>query len=260
MSISISACIITLNEEDILDSCLKSLDFVDEIIIVDSHSTDKTLEIAKKYKAKIFLRNFDNYVNQKNFCLEQASNNWILAVDADEIVSQDLKKEIIQLKEKNFSEFEAFYLPRLSFYLGKWIYHGGWYPNYQIRLFKKDNAKFEGQLVHEKVTTSGKLSYLKNPLLHYSYKNISDHLKFIDKYSDLTAKERAREEKSSSVLLAVGKAFWKFIWMYFFRLGILDGKVGLIIAILGSYYNFLKYVKVFEFKIDKSAKTFTSKT
>ncbi|MBE7412577.1 MAG: glycosyltransferase family 2 protein [Leptospiraceae bacterium] len=248
----ISACIITLNEEDILESCLKSLDFVDEIIIVDSHSTDRTLEIAKKYKAKTFLRKFDNYVNQKNYCLKKASHDWVLALDADEVVSQKLKQEILLLKENIFSKYDAFYLPRLSFYLGQWIYHGGWYPNYQIRLFKKSISKFEGQLVHEKVITTGKLSYLKNSLLHYSYKNISDHLKFIDKYSDLTAKERFREGKSCSVVLAVGKAFWKFVWMYFFRLGFLDGKAGLIISILGSYYNFLKYIKVYELKINSS--------
>ncbi|MCE9500223.1 MAG: glycosyltransferase family 2 protein, partial [Leptospira sp.] len=227
------------------------LDFADEIVVVDSGSTDKTIALLKKAKIKIRNRKFDNYVNQKNYCLSLARNNWVLALDADEVVSKGLREEIISLSRENFRNFDAFYIPRLTFYLGKWIRHGGWYPNYQIRLFRKDKGKFGGMLVHEKVSIGNNFSHTKNPLHHYSYKNISDHLKFIDRYSDLTALERFKAGKNSGVARAISEAAWKFFSMYLLRLGFLDGKEGLVVAILGSYYNFLKYIKLFELRRKK---------
>ncbi len=259
MNQKISACIITLNEEDNIRTCLISLDFADEIILLDSGSTDNTLKIAEEFpKVKVFFRKFDNYINQKNFCIEQASYDWILSLDADEEVSEKLKLEIQNL---NFSEtVDGFFIPRLTFYLGKWIYHSGWYPNYQLRFFKKTKGKFSGILVHETVQISGQVFNLKNPLHHYSYKNISDHLKFIDRYSDLCADEKFKKGKKSGVFLAIVKSAWKFFFMYFVKFGFLDGKVGLIISILGSYYNFLKYIKIYELGLNQKVKKVIHKT
>lgn len=250
MNQKISACIITLNEEDNIKTCLSSLNFVDEIILVDSGSTDQTLKIAEEFtKVKIFYRKFDNYINQKNFCIEQTSHEWILSLDADEEVSENLKSEIQNL---NLDEsMDGYFIPRLTYYLGKWIYHSGWYPNFQLRFFKKSKGKFAGILVHETVQISGQVHHLKNPLHHYSYKNISDHLKFIDRYSDLCADEKFKKGKNSGVFIAIIKSVWKFIFMYFIKFGFLDGKVGLIISILGSYYNFLKYIKIYELGLNK---------
>lgn len=246
----ISACIITLNEEDNIRTCLNSLDFADEIILVDSGSTDLTLKIAEEFqKVKIFYRKFDNYINQKNFCIEQASHEWILSLDADEEVSVKLKSEIISLELNQKSD--GYFIPRLTFYLGKWIYHSGWYPNFQLRFFRKSKGKFAGILVHETVQLEGKTSNLKNPLHHYSYKNISDHLQFIDRYSELCAHEKFKKGNRSGICISVLKAIWKFFFMYFLKLGFLDGKVGLIISILGSYYNFLKYIKIYELGLPK---------
>jgi glycosyltransferase involved in cell wall biosynthesis len=247
MTIPISVCIITLNEEDNIRRCLSSLDFADEIIIVDSGSTDNTISIARDFpNISIHYRKFDTYINQKHYCKSLSRNEWILALDADEVISPELKAEILSLNNDSIKDISGFFIPRLSFYMGKWIRHGGWYPNYQMRFFRKDKGEFSGFLVHEKVTIHGKISYFKNPLSHYSYRNISDHLKFIDRYSELCAVEKFRKGQKSGVAHAISKALWKFISMYFVRFGFLDGKVGLIIAILGSYYNFLKYIKLYE--------------
>ncbi|MCX7999887.1 MAG: glycosyltransferase family 2 protein, partial [Leptospiraceae bacterium] len=137
---------------------------------------------------------------------------------------------------------------------GTWIYYGGWYPNYQMKLFRKSKGVFTGILVHEKVEIQGQVKKLNFPILHYSYKNISDHLKFIDKYSTLFALEKYKQGKRSGVFWAFGKSIYKFIYMYFVKLGFLHGRIGFIIAILGAYYNFLKYVKLFELGLKNEKK------
>ena len=223
MPVSISACIITLNEEYNLRKCLESLSFVDEIVIVDSGSTDRTLEIAADFQASVFQRKFDNYVNQKNYCISKARNNWILALDADEVISPSLMQEIQLLSSKEI-EASGFLIPRLTYYLGKWIRFGGWYPNLQIRFFHKQYGKFTGILVHERVHLQGKCERLKQPILHYSYRSISDHLKFIDRYSSLAASEKHAAGKKGFVSLAVLEAIWKFFSMYIFQNLLLTAK------------------------------------
>lgn len=254
----ISACIITYNEEDNIGRCLQALTFVKEIIIVDSGSNDSTLKIINSFKKnqiklqrnypliKIYKRNFDNYVNQKNFAISKTNENWIIALDADEVIANDLKEEIKKSIDDLSSQINGYYIPRLTNYLGRWINHSGWYPNYQLRLFRKNQGKFKGELVHETMEVAGKTSKLKSPLYHFSYKNISDHIEFINRYTDLAAKEKIKKGKSSNLTLAILEGGWKFFSMYFLRLGFLDGKAGLILAILGFYYNFLKYLKVCE--------------
>lgn len=251
MHIPLSVCIITFNEEDNLENCLSQLEFADEIIVVDSGSTDDTLSIAKKYKAKVSYRKFDNYINQKNHAISLAKNDWILALDADEVVSPALKEELLSMKVEDFERYSAFAIPRLTYYLKKWIRHSGWYPNYQVRLFHKRKGNFAGILVHETVEIKGNSKELKSALYHYSYKNISDHLAFINRYSTLFAIEKFKSGKRSGITKAILKSYYKFFWMYFIRLGFLDGSVGIVIAILGAYYNFLKYLKLYELGRDE---------
>ncbi|MDZ4727308.1 MAG: glycosyltransferase family 2 protein [Leptospira sp.] len=248
MSLPLSATIITLNEEDNLERTLNALHFIDDIIIVDSGSKDKTLQIAKKFKIKVYHRDFDNYANQKNFALTKTKHDWVLALDADEVVSSKLKDEIIQLFGPlgNFPKEDGYLIPRLTWYLGKWIRYGGFYPNYQVRLFNKNKGQFGGGIVHEKVYLTKLPKKLKHPLCHFSYKNISDHLSFIDRYSNLFAEEEYRKGRKSSIFWAFGKGAFKALYMYFIRLGILDGKQGFVLAVLGFYYNFLKYLKLHE--------------
>ena len=245
MKLPLSVCIITHNEEDNIARCLKSLSFAGEIIIIDSGSTDNTLKIIKKFKnIKLTSRKFDNYVNQKNHALGKASHEWVLALDADETVPPELASELHKILSD--PKYEAYQIPRLTRYLGKWIRHGGWHPDYQTRLFKKKSGKFTGMFVHETVKINGKTGRLKNPLHHYSYKNIADHIRFINRYSDLTAGEKILQGKKAGVLFSFMEGLWKFFSMYILKLGFLDGREGFILAIFGFYYNFLKYIKVYE--------------
>ncbi|XDD43482.1 glycosyltransferase family 2 protein [Leptospira sp. WS60.C2] len=245
-SIPLSCAIITLNEADNLSRTLSAISFVDDIVVVDSGSTDDTVEIAKSFGARVYYHKFDNYADQKNFAIEKTKHDWVLAIDADEVVSPKLKEEILDIFSKTHDNTKGYLVPRLTFYLGKWIRFGGYYPNYQIRLFQKSEGQFSSGLVHERVKLSGKPTKLKNPLFHYSYKNISDHLKFIDHYSSLFAEEEFRKGKRNSILWAFLKGCFKGFYMYWIRLGILDGKQGFVLALLGFYYNFLKYLKLYE--------------
>ncbi len=246
---NLSACIITLNEEENIVRCLKSLDFVQDIVIVDSGSKDRTRELAVEYGARVYRRDFDNYVNQKNYAVSLAENDWVLAIDADEEISPQLKEEILSIDPKSLSGLGGFITPRLTYYLGKWIRHGGWYPNLQIRFFDRRFGEFHGDLVHETVKSSLPFRKLKNPIYHYSYTSISDHIEYMNKYSTLSAIQKYKKGKRSGVAKAVIKFSYKFIWTYFFRMGFLDGSIGFIVCFLSSYYNFLKYTKLYELQL-----------
>lgn len=286
----LSACIITLNEQENLPECLQSLTLAQEIVVVDSGSTDDTRKIARDAGARIFRREFDNYIDQKNFAIEKARGPWILFLDADERIGPALDAEIRALFQKHQDlksdrggssegkkQFRAsldsrgpadsswkagnesgvatledqpvgYEIPRSTFYLGRWIRHSGWYPDYTVRLFRKGSGRYEGRTFHEKVKLRGVSGKLRGAILHFSYKNIREHLDVINRYSDLFAAERISMGKGNGVLFSLGKAVVKFLTMYIWKLGLLDGKAGLVIAVLGSYYNFLKYIKVWELK------------
>ncbi len=254
MTLPISACIITLNEEDNIERCLSSLDFVSEIIVLDSGSKDKTESIAKKKGAKVVKRKFDDYVSQKNHVITLAKCPWILTLDADEEISPALKEEILNLFKTDELSEDGFLIPRLTMYMGKWIRHGGWYPNYRVRFFKKSKGQFAGGKVHESVKLAGKRRKLKSPVLHYSYENLYDHVNFINKYSELAAMEKFGKGKRTGLFLALLEAGYKSFWMYFVRCGFLDGRRGLVLAIMGFYYNFLKYTKIFEMTLAEKEK------
>lgn len=255
MVLPISACIITLNEEDNLERCLSGLDFVDEIIVLDSGSTDRTLDIAKKFTKNVFFREFDNYANQKNHAIRIAKNEWILTLDADEEIGSQLREEILQLKEEDWKAFDGFFIPRLTYYLHTWIHHSGWYPDLQIRLFRKSRGEFQGGLVHETISMNSPARKLRSPVLHYSYRSISDHLQYIDRYTTLYAMEKFRKGKRSGMAKAFVKMFYKFWWSYIFRLGFLDGRAGFAVCTIGAYYNFLKYLKLYELERNKERET-----
>ncbi|MDL5246946.1 glycosyltransferase family 2 protein [Leptospira weilii] len=254
MRLPLSVCIITLNEQDNIERCLRPLNFVSEIIVVDSGSKDKTVEIAKKHKARVYKRKFDDYVSQKNFALSLAKNEWVLTLDADEEVSPELKEEILALFQNGLPAVDGYSTPRLTWYLGKWIRHGGWYPNRRIRLFHKSKGKFGGGLVHETIQLQSICKKLNSPVYHYSYKSIGDHIRYINAYSELGAREKYGAGKSSGLFYAFSEGFYKAFWMYFIRFGFLDGKQGFVLAILGFYYNFLKYIKLYELNLKDKKK------
>lgn len=248
---AISVCIITRNEEMRLPRSLQSLSFADEIIVLDSESTDRTRDIARSFGAKVFVHEFDNFVNQKNRAIALAQNAWVLVVDADEVVCSELREEILDIVHDRAPAGKrrvAYRIPRMTFYLGRWIRHGGWYPDYNIRLFRRGAARFAGGTVHERALVEGSVGVLLYHLEHYSYEDISQHMLRMNHYSTLIAQDKYARGRRSSPLWAVLKGFSKFFITYFYRGGFLDGWAGLVIAVLGGYYNFLKYVKLWELR------------
>lgn len=243
----ISATIIALNEERNIGRCLQSLqDVADEIVVVDSFSKDKTVEICEKYGAKVFQHPFEGYGAQKNFAVSQASYDWILSLDADEALSESLKASLLEARENE--TFDACKCNRINNFCGKWIRHGGWYPDRQLRFWDRNAGTWNDSKVHEKVDLKpgAKLGHLKGDLLHYSYYSYDEYIRQMNKYSDLKAEELIRRGKKTNLFKLIFKPFGKFLTNYFFKLGFFDGYYGLVLAHSAAYADFVTQVKVKE--------------
>lgn len=244
----LSVVIITLNEEDRIEDALKSCSGIaDEIVVVDSYSTDRTLEIAQKYGAKIYKNKFTDYGSQKNFALDKAGNQWVLNLDADERVSETLEKEIRRLKQTPDNEIDAdgFLIKRKTFYLGRWIKHSGWYPDRKLRLFRKDKSRWQGR-IHEGLILEGKTGKIQGDILHFTYRNITDHINRLNRYSQMQAEDIARKKKKLLYLRTLLLPPVTFIRFYLWKLGVLDGLPGLVIALVSSWATAMKYLKAIE--------------
>ena len=241
---SISAVIATLNEEKNLKRCLESIDFVDEIIIVDSGSSDKTVEIAKKFTKKIFFTDFKGFSQIKQYGIEKAKSDWVLIIDADEEVSDNLKQKLLEIDKKG-NNINGFYIKRETFFLGKKIKYCGWGKDYQLRFFKKNKGAFDGKIVHEALNVQGKIGYIDFPLYHYSYPDVKSYFDKMNRYTTLQAKQK----KGNFLLFKmIFSPFFKFFKMYFLRLGFLDGIHGLILSLFSGFSEFVKYAKMIEIK------------
>jgi glycosyltransferase involved in cell wall biosynthesis len=242
---SLSVIVITRNEAHNLEDCLTSLkDWVDEIIVVDSHSSDDTVAIAQRHGAKVFQpEGWPGFGPQKNRALDQASCDWVLSVDADERVSPALAVEIRQVLASG-NGATAYEIPRLSWYCGKFIHHAGWRPDHVLRLFPREQARFSDDLVHERVITSLPLKKLRQDLLHYSYRDFSQVLAKVDAYSSASAKQAVARGKRATVGSAVGHGAWAFFRTYVLRAGFLDGGHGLALAISNAETSYYKYLKI----------------
>jgi glycosyltransferase involved in cell wall biosynthesis len=238
----ISATIITLNEERNLPRAIESLRCCDEIVVVDSGSIDRTVEIALKLGAHVIESPWPGYAAQKNFAAEKASHDWILSLDADESLSEALEGEIWRIKKQG-PEFDAYTMPRLAQYLGRWIFHSGWYPDRKVRLYHRGKAQWVGTFVHESVTTRGTVGHLESNLLHFTCQSLSEHLKSMDRYTTLAAEQLVAQKRNISLAELVLDPPWTFFQTYFLKLGFLDGAEGLAIANMAAFYNFLKYAK-----------------
>ncbi|OGC78396.1 MAG: hypothetical protein A2145_01725 [candidate division Zixibacteria bacterium RBG_16_40_9] len=245
----ISAVIITLNEEKNLERCLRSLNFVDEIVVVDSHSTDKTEEIARKFTDKIFEVDWGGFGKTKELARQKASCSWVLSVDADEEATPELKEEILQTVQNNF--YSGYFIPRKSNFLGKWINHSGWYPDYVLRLFQKETGKFDDSLVHEQVRVKGEIGYLKNPLRHYTYPNLELYIKKLKRYTTLSAQQLYQRKVRTYPWDLIFRPPATFIKMYLLKLGFLDGWQGLILAGLSGYQVLIKYLKLWKLSFQR---------
>src|SRR5262245_5279723 len=241
----ISATIIALNEELRIAEAIASLQFCDEVVVVDSGSTDRTREIAQKLGARVISREWLGYAEQKNFAAEKAANDWILSIDADERVSAELAGEIVQWGYQGAPEsIPAWSMPRRVFYLGRWIHHSGWYPDRKIRLYDRRRCRFEGNIVHESVKVSGKTGAFRGDLLHFPYRNWADHARRVERYTTLAAKAARSSGSRGNVLKLVFGPPFAFLKSFVLRAGFLDGWRGFAIAYMGARYVFQKEFRI----------------
>ena len=242
---AVSLCVIPRDEARNIVACLESADFCDEAVVLDSGSTDATRELDAAQGARVTLRDWPGHIAQKNRALDAATHDWVLCVDADERVTPELRASILAALARPDLP-DGFTVNRRTFYLGKWIRHGGWYPDRKLRLFRRSKGRWGGMDPHDHVYVEGRVEHLAGDLLHFSYDSLSDHLRTIHAFTTTMARERHERGRSASVFDVTVRPAWKFVRMYVFRAGFLDGVQGLLVALLGSYYVLLKYVKLME--------------
>ncbi|WP_339891066.1 glycosyltransferase family 2 protein [Neptuniibacter pectenicola] len=239
----ISIIIITKNEAHNIQSCLDSVAWADEIIVVDSGSEDGTQDICRTTNnCRLIETDWPGFGEQKNRALALATHEWVLSIDADERIGDSLKAEIFSAMEQ--SHYDGFEIPRRSQYCGRFIDHSGWTPDYVLRLFKRDKAIFSNDKVHERIILNGKTGRLLNPMLHYSYENLEQVLRKVDQYSTLGAEQLYARGKRCGLGTALYKSFWAFIRTYLLRRGFLDGKQGVMLAISNAEATYYKYAKL----------------
>jgi glycosyltransferase involved in cell wall biosynthesis len=243
----LSVVVITLNEEHNIGRCLESVKNVaDEIVVVDSFSTDRTEEICRLYGAQFIQHKFEGHIEQKNWALSQAHHKLVLSIDADEALSRELEESILLLKLN--VACDGYYMNRLTNYCGKWIRHCGWYPDRKLRLFSSEKGKWGGMNPHDKFDFHAKseTGFLKGDLLHYSYYSVEEHYKQVEYFTTISAKAYFIEGKKSNLLKIIFSPLIKFIHGYFIKMGFLDGHYGFVICRISAKATFLKYVKLKE--------------
>ncbi len=238
----ITATIITLNEERNIARAIESLRCCDQIVVLDSGSVDRTVELAEKLGAVVLEDSWRGYANQKNRAAEHAENDWILSLDADEALSEGLEGEIWSLK-KHGPAHDAYTMPRLAQYMGRWILHSGWYPDRKVRLYNRQKALWQGDFVHETVKVEGRVGHLQSNLLHFTCESLSEHLRTMDRYTTLAAEELVHRKTHIGLSKLILDPAWTFVRSYFLQRGFLDGMEGLTIAHMAAIYTFLKYAK-----------------
>jgi glycosyltransferase involved in cell wall biosynthesis len=250
----ITATVITFNEEKNLAEALESLAWADEIVVVDSQSTDRTVEIARQFTDKIWVRPWPGYSAQKNFASEQASHDWIFNLDADERVSSELATEIDEIKRSAEPRVRGYVVRRRTRYLGRWIKHSGWYPDQKLRLFDRRAGRWRGSYVHESVAVDGAVGSLTGEIIHHTVENVAEHHSRIDRYTTLAAEEMYVAGKKASLKSLLFSPPVAFLRSYFVRLGFLDGLPGLAIAYFAADYVFLKTLKLWELQTGRGSR------
>jgi glycosyltransferase involved in cell wall biosynthesis len=239
---TISVVIIAMNEADSIARCLQSVKWADEIIVLDSGSTDDTVRICREYTAHVHQTDWPGFGPQKNRALERATGDWVLSLDADEWVTPALRDEIARASAQP-RDFAAFRLPRLSSFCGRFMRHSGWWPDHVVRLFRRGAARFSDDAVHERVMVEGKTGTLLEPLMHETFVDLDELLAKMNNYSTLSAQDMQRAGKRTGLFMAVGRGVWAFVRTYFLRGGFLDGREGFMLAVAtaeGTYYRYVK--------------------
>jgi glycosyltransferase involved in cell wall biosynthesis len=244
--VPLSAVVITHNEEAQLEEALRSVAFCEEIVVVDSGSTDRTREIAGAAGARV-IRNepWPGFAAQRNVAVDAANHDWVLAIDADERVAAPLREEILALRGRGFA-CAGYRIPRAAFYLGRWIRGTDWYPDPQVRLFDRRRGRWEGAHVHESVRVRGPVGRLRSDMEHHPYADISDHMRKIDRYTTLWAQQAFEEGRRTNVVEAAANCFWTFFRNYALKRGFLLGQAGFTVSTLNSYYTYTKLAKLLE--------------
>ncbi|MBI2161568.1 MAG: glycosyltransferase family 2 protein [Candidatus Rokubacteria bacterium] len=242
----LSIVVITKDEEERVRACLESVAWADELVVVDAESTDKTAQIAREFTDHVYVRPWPGFAAQKNFGLEQATGDWTLSVDADEEVSRELREELEAVLAASGAARAGYRIPRRNLFWGRWVRHGGLYPDWQLRLFRRGRGRFVDRAVHESVEVDGEVGHLRAALVHRSYRDVADFLARADRYSTLAAQEWLRSGRPARLSDLVLRPAGRFLSMYIVRAGFLDGRRGFLLAALYAYYVFIRSAKVWE--------------
>jgi glycosyltransferase involved in cell wall biosynthesis len=243
--LKLTVTVITRNEAANIAAALESVRWADEIIVIDSESTDNTAQIARQYTDRVVVRPWPGYIEQKNFAASQATHDWILSLDADERISPQLRDEIRQTLAQE-PRAAGFRIPRVTFHFGRWIRSTDWYPDYQLRLYDRRRARWTGRYVHESVTVDGESAKLRGEIQHYAYRDAAHHLQSIDRYTTLAARQMFEDGRRASWIDVLITPRLTFFRNYILRGGFRDGMAGLIISAMNSYYVGLKFAKLWE--------------
>ncbi len=241
----LSVAVITWNEEERLRACLESVAWADEIVLVDAESTDKTVQVARDFTDRIWVRPWPGFAGQKNFALEQAAGDWVLSLDADEQVPAELRREIEAVLARG-GPADGYQIARKNFFWGAWVRHGRLYPDYQRRLFRRGRGRFVERAVHESVEIRGSVGRLESPLLHHSYRSLEEFLQRSNRYSMLAAQEWLQSGRTVRATDLALRPMGRFLSMYLLHLGFLDGWRGFLLAALYAHYVFLRTAKAWE--------------
>jgi len=242
----VSGVVICLNEADRIGRCLESLSFCDEIVVVDSGSADGTRELARKYTERVIEQPFLGYVKQKNFALEHAKNDWVICLDADEALSPELAANVRGALSRNDGTVSGYSLDRVTQYLGVWHDRGEWYPDWQLRVFRRSRGRWGGLDPHDRVELAGPVERLPGRLLHWNYRNLSDHIQTMDRFSARMARSLADSGVRFRLRDLVFRPLARFLKSYVLRQGFRKGIPGLVVSVAGAYYVFMKYAKLWE--------------
>lgn len=242
----VSAIIVCFNEEGNIRACLESVRWCDEIVVVDSRSTDRTLAIAREFTDRVFVRDWPGYREQKQFALDQARYEWVLNVDADERVSPELRSELLHELARAEPRLVGYWIPRLVYYLGRWWYRGGWFPDYRLRFFRRDRATWGGVNPHEKVLVDGPTKRLSGRLLHFTYRDVSQHMVTVNRLTDISSRELLRRRGGARRRDLSLRPAWRFVRSFFVDRGIEEGWAGFFVAATAAFYVYLKYAKAVE--------------
>jgi glycosyltransferase involved in cell wall biosynthesis len=241
----LSVTVIAWNEEERLRGCLESVAWADEIVVVDAESTDKTAALARDFTDRVWVRPWPGFATQKNFALAQATGDWVLSLDADERVTPDLADRIRAILAAD-GPADGYSVPRRNIFWGAWVRHGGLYPDYQLRLFRRGAGRFVDDAVHESVRVDGRVEVLGEALLHQSYRDLEDFVRRSNRYSTLAAQDWVRRGRGVSLAALIMKPLGRFLSMYIVQRGFLDGWRGLVLAVLYAEYVFLRMAKAWE--------------